>query len=94
MPLRTFAERGGARIGEMEMYLDAHCGSVNAGSYVSFWVMTDVGSGWTECVPVLVRPRTLIVDTIKRLRQAMPFALLSLDTDKRGGAKKPKATHP
>ena len=74
----------------MEMYLDAHCGSVNAGSYVSFWVMTDVGSGWTECVPVLVRPRALIVDTIKRLRQAMPFALLSLDTDKRGVAKKPK----
>ena len=94
MPLRTFAEWGGARIGEMEMDLVAHCGRVNAGSYVSFWVMTDVVSGWTECVPVLVRPRALIVDTIERLRQAMPFALLSLDTDNGVEPRSVKPPHP
>ena len=81
MPLRTFAEWGGARIGEMEMDLVAHCGTMNAGSYVSSLVMTDVVSGWTECAPVVVRSRELIVDTVERLRQALPFALLSLDTD-------------
>jgi len=81
MPLRTFAEWGGARIGEMEMDLVAHCGTMNAGSYVSSLVMTDVVSGWTECAPVVVRSRELIVDTLERLRQALPFALLSLDTD-------------
>lgn len=81
MPLRTFAEWGGARIGEMEMDLVNHCGSVNAGSYVSSLVMTDVVSGWTECAPVVVRSRELIVETVERLRQALPFPLLSLDTD-------------
>ena len=39
MPLRTFAEWGGARIGEMEMDLVAHCGTMNAGSYVSSLVV-------------------------------------------------------
>ena len=81
MPLRTFAEWGGARIGEMEMDLVAHCGTMNAGSYVSSLVMTDVVSGWTECAPVVVRSRELIVETVERLRQALPFPLLSLDTD-------------
>ena len=81
MPVRTFAEWGGARIGEMEMDLVAHCGTMNAGSYVSSLVMTDVVSGWTECAPVVVRSRELIVDTVERLRQALPFPLLSLDTD-------------
>lgn len=44
MPLRTFAEWGGARIGEMEMDLVAHGGTMPAGSYVSSLVMTDVVS--------------------------------------------------
>ena len=81
MPLRTFAEWGGARIGEMEMDLVSHCGTMTAGSYVSSLVMTDVVSGWTECAPVVVRSRELIVDTVERMRQALPFPLLSLDTD-------------
>ena len=81
MPLRTFAEWGGARIGEMEMDLVNHCGGMNSGSYVSSLVMTDVVSGWTECAPVVVRSRELVVDTVERLRQALPFPLLSLDTD-------------
>ncbi|MGH7946664.1 MAG: hypothetical protein ACREF9_16890 [Opitutaceae bacterium] len=57
MPLRTFAEWGGARIGEMEMDLVAHCGAMNAGSCVSSLVLTDVVSGWTECAPVVVKSR-------------------------------------
>ena len=68
MPLHTFAEWSGARIGEMEMDLVAHCGTVNAGSYISSLVMTDVVSGWTECAPVVVRSRELIVDAVERLR--------------------------
>ena len=81
MPLRTFAEWGGARIGEMEMDLVAHCGAMNAGSYVSSLVLTDVVSGWTECAPVVVKSRELIVETIERVRQTLPFPLVSLDTD-------------
>jgi len=38
-------------------------------------------SGWTECAPVVVRSRELIVEPLERLRQTMPFPLISLDTD-------------
>lgn len=81
MPLRTFAEWGGARIGEMEMDLVAHCGAMSAGSYVSSLVLTDVVSGWTECAPVVVKSKELIVETVERVRQMLPFQLVSLDTD-------------
>ena len=81
MPVRTFADWSDARVGEMEMDTVAHCGAANSGSYVSSLVLTDVVSGWTECAPVVVRSRELIVETVERLRQALPFALVSLDTD-------------
>ena len=81
MPLRTFADWGEAKIGEMEMDLVTHCGPANVGSYVCSLVMTDVVSGWTECAPVVVRSRELIVETLERVRQTLPFPLLSLDTD-------------
>jgi len=81
MPRRTFAEWGGARIGEMEMDLVAHGGAVNAGSYVSSLVLTGVVSGWTECAPLVVKSRELVVETIERVRLALPFPLVSLDTD-------------
>ncbi len=41
MSLRTFAEWGGVRIGEMETDIVAHCGRMNAGSYVSSLVIAD-----------------------------------------------------
>ncbi len=81
MPVRTFADWSDARVGEMEMDTVAHCGAANCGSYVSSLVITDVVSGWTECAPLVVRSRELIAETVERLRQALPFALVSLDTD-------------
>lgn len=81
MPLRTFAEWDGAQIGEMEMDLVAHCGAANSGSYVDTLVLTDVVSGWTECAPLVVKSRELVVETVERLRQSLPFTLISLDMD-------------
>ncbi len=54
---------------------------MNAGSYVSSLVLTDVVSGWTECAPLVVKSRELVVETIERVRLALPFPLISLDTD-------------
>jgi len=55
MPLRTFADWGEARVGEMEIDLVTHSGPVPTGSFASTLVMTDVVSGWTECAPLVVR---------------------------------------
>ena len=44
-------------------------------------VLTDVASGWTECVALLVREGALVADALERLRTTMPFALRGIDSD-------------
>jgi len=65
MPVRTFADWGEARIGEIEMDCVAHCGSANRGSYVNTLVITAMVSGWTECIPVVVKSRELIAESVE-----------------------------
>jgi hypothetical protein len=43
--------------------------------------LTDVASGWTECLAIPVREQTIIVEAITGLRRRLPFPLLGLDTD-------------
>lgn len=52
-----------------------------AGSFVHTLVLTDLSSGWTECVPLVVREGTLVVEPIERVRTNLPFPLRCLDTD-------------
>ena len=52
-----------------------------AGSFVWTLVLTDIASGWTECVPLLVRGAGVVVDAVDRLRGALPFPLRGIDTD-------------
>ncbi|MEY4582976.1 MAG: hypothetical protein RL701_7679 [Pseudomonadota bacterium] len=81
VPVRTFADWNNPAPGSMEVDLVAHSGASAAGSFVHTLVLTDIASGWTECVPLVVREGTLVVEAIDRLRSAMPFALLAIDTD-------------
>jgi hypothetical protein len=64
----------------MEADLVAHCGTSPEGSFVNTLVLTDVATGWTECVPLVVRESALVVEALEQLRKAMPFTLLALDT--------------
>lgn len=43
--------------------------------------LTDIASGWTDCVALLVRDSALVVEALSRLRTSMPFPLLGVDTD-------------
>ena len=52
-----------------------------AGSFVWTLVLTDIASGWTECVPLLVREAGAVVDAVDRLRGALLFPLRGIDTD-------------
>jgi hypothetical protein len=81
VPVRTFADWNEPPPGSMEMDLVAHCGDVNRGSYVNSLVLTDIASGWTESVPLVVRESGLLVETLERVRQGLPFALRALDVD-------------
>jgi hypothetical protein len=44
-------------------------------------VLTDIATGWTEAAPLVVRESGLLVETLERIRQGLPFALRALDVD-------------
>ncbi|MGH8279058.1 MAG: integrase catalytic domain-containing protein [Gammaproteobacteria bacterium] len=81
VPVRTFADWNEPPPGSMEMDCVAHCGEATRGSYVNSLVLTDIASGWTEAAPLVVRESKLVVETIERIRQGLPFALRALDVD-------------
>ncbi len=81
VPIRTYADWNTPPPGFMEIDLVAHCGDVLAGAFVHTLTMTDIASTWTECVPLLVREGTLVVETIDQLRGGLPFPLRGLDID-------------
>jgi hypothetical protein len=81
VPVRTFADWNEPPPGSMEMDLVAHCGDTTRGSYLHSLVLTDLASGWTECAPLIVRESTLLVETLDRVRLALPFPLRALDVD-------------
>jgi hypothetical protein len=60
VPVRTFADWKEPQPGYMEADLVSHGGESAAGSFVHTLTLTDVASGWTECVALLVRDGALV----------------------------------
>lgn len=81
IPVRTFADWHQPSPGFLEIDLVAHGGDSAEGSFAYTLVLTDIASGWTECVALVVREGALIVDALDRLRTTMPFTLRGIDSD-------------
>jgi hypothetical protein len=82
VPVRTFADWGDPAPGYLECDLVEHCGGVkNGGNFVHTLTLTDIHSGWTECVALVVREQSLVVEGISAVAKCLPFALRGLDTD-------------
>jgi hypothetical protein len=81
IPVRTFADWGTPAPGFMEGDLVAHCGEDASGSFLHTLTLTDIASGWTECVALVVRQSTLVVEALTQLRTTMPFPLRGFDSD-------------
>jgi hypothetical protein len=81
VPVRTHGDWKDPRPGYVEADLVSHAGPVASGSFTHTLVLTDVCSGWTECMALVVRGGTLVVDALEHLRTSMPFPLLGIDTD-------------
>ena len=81
IPVRTFADWNDPLPGFMEADLVSHGGENVAGSFAHTLVLTDIATGWTECVALAVRESSLIVEALTRLRTTMPFPLRGFDTD-------------
>ncbi len=84
IPVRTFAEWNEERPGFLEMDLVAHCGGNPEGAYLQTLVLTDIATGWTECVPVLHRSQHTVIKAVKQAMVLLPFQVLGVDTDNGG----------
>jgi hypothetical protein len=81
VPVRTFADWNEPPPGYTEIDLVAHCGESLSGSFAHTLTLTDIASGWTESIPLLVREAALVVEAVERVRQELPFRLLGIDSD-------------
>lgn len=81
VPVRTFSEWNDDRPGFLEADLVAHCGDNVGGYFLNTLVMTDIATGWTECIAILFRDQETVLRGIRDARKRLPFPLLGLDTD-------------
>lgn len=82
IPVRTFADWGDPPPGYLEVDMVEHCGGVKRdGNFVHSLVLTDIASGWTECIAMPVRNQSLIVAGFAKAASELPFPMLGIDTD-------------
>jgi len=84
IPVRTFFDWNDVAPGFVEADLVAHCGESAEGAYLNTLTMTDIATGWTECLALLRRSEADVSAAIHAVRQRLPFPLLGLDTDNGG----------
>ena len=84
IPIRTFQEWNETQPGFLEADLVAHCGGDIEGGYVYTLTLTDVATGWTECLPLLHRSQEVVLAALQRARTLFPFPILGIDTDNGG----------
>jgi hypothetical protein len=84
VPVRTFTEWNDVQPGFVEADLVAHGGTSPDGSFLYTLVLTDVATGWTECLALPYRSQHVVVQALERAQQLLPVPLLGLDTDNGG----------
>jgi hypothetical protein len=81
VPIRTFNDWNDPPPGFCEVDMVAHGGTSVAGSFIQTLTMVDVATGWTECMPLVVRESTLVVQAIERAQSLFPWHILGADFD-------------
>ena len=81
VPVRTFNDWGDPAPGWAEVDFVAHGGTTVSGAFVQTMVLTDVATGWTECIPLVVREAEMVVHALGRARELFPFPLRGVDFD-------------
>jgi len=79
--VRTFADWEDKKPGFFETDLVAHCGWSMEGSFLYSLVLTDIATGWVECLALLYRSKEAVIRALECARQLIPFPMLGLDSD-------------
>ena len=82
IPVRTFADWRDPPPGFLEIDMVEHtCGAKTDGDYVHTLVLTDIASGWTECVSMRQRNQVLVIEALDKAADDLPFPMLGVDSD-------------
>jgi hypothetical protein len=81
VPVRTFSDWNDPPPGFFEADLVAHSGPRADGSFIQTLVLTDIATGWTDCMPLLFREQTLLTEVLTKMRERLPLEVLGFDTD-------------
>jgi Integrase core domain len=81
VPIRTFNDWNNPPPGFCEVDMVAHGGTSVAGSFIQTLTMVDVATGWTECLSLVTREGSLVVEAIKRAQNLFPWILRGVDFD-------------
>src|ERR1700704_1973948 len=81
VPIRTFNDWHDPPPGFCEVDMVAHGGTSVAGSFIQTLTMVDIATGWTECLPLVTRDGSLVVEAINRAQSLFPWLLRGVDFD-------------
>ncbi|TCF97142.1 transposase [Paraburkholderia strydomiana] len=82
VPIRTFTDWNNPLPGFLEVDFVEHCGGTKIdGDFVHSFVMTDIATGWTECLAMPFRSASFVLEHVEQVRGALPFPLRGLDCD-------------
>ena len=82
IPVRTFADWRDPPPGFFEIDMVEHCGGTKVdGEFVHTLTLTDIASGWTECVAMRRRNQVLVIEAFDKVAADLPFAMLGVDSD-------------
>jgi hypothetical protein len=79
--IRTFQQWDETQPGFLEANLVAHCGGQPEGNFLYTLTLTDIATGWTECLPLLYRSPEMVEAALLQARTLFPFPILGIDTD-------------
>jgi len=82
IPVRTFSDWRDPPPGFFEVDMVEHCGGQKTdGNFVHSLVLTDIASGWTECVAMPARNQLLVARGMAKVASDLLFPMLGVDTD-------------
>jgi hypothetical protein len=81
VPIRTFNDWSDPPPGFCEIDMVAHGGTSVAGSFIQTLTLTDIATGWTECLPLVARDGSLVVEAMTRAQSLFPWLICGADFD-------------
>src|SRR5262245_24146924 len=81
VPIRTFNDWANPPPGFCEIDMVAHGGTSVSGSFIQTLTMVDIATGWTECLPLVARDGSLVVEAMMRAQSLFPWLIRGADFD-------------